>query len=103
MNRIRRILAYRPSLGLVLAVGLTLAGAALGPFVHVYSGANAGIVLGPSACSVGLEVHGDPGLFHSCTGADPDAPTTATITTAYQQGRADALAGKPGCALPVVY
>ncbi|MGW2550038.1 hypothetical protein [Streptomyces sp. NPDC001635] len=97
-----RFLSRRPRPAALLAAGL--ATAALGVvacFTSTYDGRNAGATIGTPGCFVGVEWRGDPGVFTSCDGTDPDAtprPTrTATIVgsedtvTAYNDGRADAM------------
>jgi hypothetical protein len=72
----RRLLAavtLRPRPAAILAAGLTVAVLGLASMTHTYSGQNAGLTVGTDGCSVGIEWHGDPGLFGSCTGTDPDA------------------------------
>ncbi|GAA5070529.1 hypothetical protein [Streptomyces similanensis] len=76
--RIRHFLARRPRPAAILAAGLTVALLGLASLTHTYSGRNAGMTVGTPGCSVGVEWRGEPGVFTSCTGTDPDA---APLTT----------------------
>ncbi|MFK0159067.1 hypothetical protein ACIQVK_44235 [Streptomyces sp. NPDC090493] len=95
MRRLRR-----PRPVALLVAGL--ATAALGVvacYTNTYDGQNAGATVGSSTCFVGVEWRGEPGVFTSCDGTDPDAkprPTgTPDTVTAYNDGfidgRADAM------------
>ncbi|GHF32970.1 hypothetical protein GCM10010218_12550 [Streptomyces mashuensis] len=96
MRRLR-LSTLRPRPAALLATGLATATlGALATFGHTYDGQNAGATFGTSGCSIGVEWRGNPGLFGSCTGTDPDAkPTQDEIVTAFNDGftdgRADAL------------
>ncbi|MFD7501567.1 hypothetical protein [Streptomyces sp. NPDC059850] len=68
-----RLLTRRPRPAALLAAGLAVATLGLASVTHTYSGQNAGLTIGMPGCSVGIEWRGDPGIFGSCTGADPDA------------------------------
>ncbi|MFE2157043.1 hypothetical protein ACFW9M_04430 [Streptomyces lydicus] len=68
-----RLLARCPRPAALLAAGLaTTALGALAAFGNVYDGQNAGATFGTPGCSVGVEWRGEPGVFGSCTGTDPD-------------------------------
>jgi hypothetical protein len=95
MHTIARTLTRRPRPLALLILGLALAVAALIPVTTVYHGRNAGITVGPAACSVGWEWHGDPGPFSPCTGHDPDAAPAAAASVrdfndGFTDGRSDA-------------
>ncbi|MEU7228992.1 hypothetical protein [Streptomyces chrestomyceticus] len=64
----------------------------------VYDGANAGATVGTPGCSVGVEWRGDPGVYGSCTGTDPDARNDQSdpVVTAYNDGFLDGQADADG-------
>ncbi|WP_433860233.1 hypothetical protein [Streptomyces kronopolitis] len=55
--------------GVVAAVLLLL----LASLTGTYNGANAGATVGRPGCFIGIEWRGDPGVYGSCDGTDPDA------------------------------
>ncbi|GGW94723.1 hypothetical protein [Streptomyces noursei] len=88
--RMPRLLVRRPRPAALLAAGLTTA--ALGTLAaigNVYDGQNAGVTFGTPGCSVSIEWRGDPGLFGSCTGTDPDAKVVTAYNDGWIDGQAD--------------
>ncbi|MFI5990350.1 hypothetical protein ACIBAC_00650 [Streptomyces sp. NPDC051362] len=91
-SRLLAVLARRPRPAVLLAVGLASVAFALGSVTDTYSGQNAGAIIGTPGCSVGIEWHGDRGVFASCTGSDPDAaPEPARTSTVTPQRDASAI------------
>lgn len=87
-------LARRPRPAAILAAGLATALLGLASVTDVYGGQNAGATVGTPGCSVGVEWRGEPGIFGSCTGTDPDAaPHPAPGPTATVQPGDDTLTG----------
>ncbi|MEU0857468.1 hypothetical protein ABZ352_18795 [Streptomyces griseofuscus] len=64
----------RAAVAVAVAAGLFALAASI---TTTYNGQNAGLVIGPPGCFLGIEWRGDPGPFASCTGSDPDAPQPA--------------------------
>ncbi|WP_030372400.1 hypothetical protein [Streptomyces rimosus] len=81
----------RAAVAAAVATGLLAVAASLTTF---YDGVNAGATVGTPGCSVGVEWRGDPGVFGSCTGTDPDAGADQgdEIVTAYNDGFLDGQA-----------
>ncbi|MEU6462203.1 hypothetical protein [Streptomyces sp. NPDC046976] len=72
--RLAAILAHRPCPAVLLGAALAVIVAALvATYGSTYSGADAGATLGPAGCFVGIEWRGEPGVYGSCTGVDPDS------------------------------
>ncbi|MFF4902337.1 hypothetical protein [Streptomyces sp. NPDC001068] len=83
MRRIRlsAVLTRRPRPVVIALAGLTATVAALvSVYGSTYDGANAGATVGPAGCFVGIEWRGEPGVYGSCTGADPDSREGATAS-----------------------
>ncbi|MEU8911731.1 hypothetical protein [Streptomyces nigrescens] len=87
-----RLLARRPRRTALLAAGLaTAALGALATLGSVYDGQNAGATFGTPGCFIGVEWRGDPGVFGSCTGTEPDAEAVTAYNDGFIDGRADAM------------
>ncbi|MEU1355375.1 hypothetical protein ABZ410_15950 [Streptomyces cinnamoneus] len=90
MRKPRLLVRRRPAA--FLAAGLTAAAiGAVTAFANVYDGQNAGVTFGTPGCSVGFEWRGDPGVFGSCTGTDPDAVAVTAYNDGFTDGRSDAM------------
>ncbi|MFI1201688.1 hypothetical protein ACH4VR_19915 [Streptomyces sp. NPDC020883] len=88
--RIQRLLARRPRPAVLLAAGLaTAAVCTVVAFGTVYDGQNAGVTIGTPGCSVSIEWRGNPGIFGSCTGTDPDAEKVTAYNDGWLDGQAD--------------
>ncbi|MFB6505560.1 hypothetical protein ACFC07_22285 [Streptomyces sp. NPDC056099] len=85
----------RAAVAAAVATGLLILAASV---TSTYDGANAGATVGPAGCFLGIEWRGEPGLYGSCSGTDPDADPDpdAALVTAFNDGFVDGQADARG-------